>query len=152
MTELPGGQASRFDKFTERSRRALTIAQERAVQFNAPTLGPNHLLLGLIDEGEGLAAKVLQRLGVDLDGLKAQVLAKEQSEAAKVTLSKTAKTVLQLAVEEARKMGHHYVGTEHLLLGLVVYAENEHLPFFEGSGITSRKVQKEIRAFFGQLP
>jgi hypothetical protein len=121
----------RFDKFTERARKVLTYAQEEATRFNHNYIGTEHLLLGLVREGEGVAAKVLSNLGVELDRVRSAVEfiigRGDRPVVGEVGLTPRAKRVIELAVDEARRLGHHYIGTEHLLLGLVR----------EGEGIAS---------------
>src|SRR3954465_12576074 len=110
----------RFDKFTDRARKVLTLAQDEATRFNHNYIGTEHLLLGLIREGEGGAAKVLRNLGVELDTARSQVEVimggGERMIAGEIGLTPRAKKVIELAVDEARRLGHHYyIGTEHLL-------------------------------------
>jgi 2-C-methyl-D-erythritol 2,4-cyclodiphosphate synthase len=113
----------RFDKFTERARKVLSLAREEAQRFNHNYLGTEHLLLGLVREGEGVAAKVLANLGVDLDKVRSaveQIIGRgDRIVLGEVGLTPRAKKVIELAVDESRRLGHHYIGTEHLLLGLV---------------------------------
>ena len=116
--------ADRFDKFTERARKVLQLAQEEAQRFNHNYIGTEHLLLGLVREGEGVAAKVL---GEPRRRAEQGPLARSSSSSAAATAPSTgeigltprAKKVIELAVDEARRLNHHYIGTEHLLLGLV---------------------------------
>ena len=123
--------ADRFDKFTERARRVLTLAQEEAQRFNHNYIGTEHLLLGLVREGDGVAAKVLSNLGVELSKVRSAVEfiigRGEKSISGEIGLTPRAKKVIELAVEEARRLNHNYIGTEHLLLGLMR----------EGEGIAS---------------
>src|SRR5215213_7403388 len=115
--------ADRFDKFTERARRVLTLAQEEAQRFNHNYIGTEHLLLGLVREGDGVAAKVLANLGVQLPKVRSAVEfiigRGETMVMGEIGLTPRAKKVIELAVDEARRLNHHYIGTEHLLLGLV---------------------------------
>jgi len=117
--------ADRFDKFTERARRVLTLAQEEALRFNHNYIGTEHLLLGLVREGEGVAAKVLANLGVELNKVRSAVEfiigRGDRAVMGEIGLTPRAKKVIELAVDEARRLGHHYIGTEHLLLGLVAW-------------------------------
>src|SRR3970282_980433 len=114
--------ADRFDKFTERARRVLTLAQEEALRFNHNYIGTEHLLLGLVREGEGVAAKGLATRGYELNKLGPAVEfisgRGERAVMGDIGLTPRAKKVIELAVDEARRLGHHYIGTEHLLLGL----------------------------------
>ena len=115
--------AERFDKFTERARRVLTLAQEESLRFNHNYIGTEHLLLGLVRESEGVAAKVLANLGVDLKKVRSAVEFTigrgDRPVAGEIGLTPRAKKVIELAVDEARRLSHHYIGTEHLLLGLL---------------------------------
>jgi len=114
---------NRFDKFTERARKVLSLSQEEAQRFQHNYIGTEHLLLGLVREGEGVAAKVLQNLGVDLERVRTAVEfiigRGDRIVLGEIGLTPRAKKVIELGVDEARKMGHHYIGTEHILLGLV---------------------------------
>jgi ATP-dependent Clp protease ATP-binding subunit ClpA len=113
----------RFDKFTERARKVLSLAQEEAQRLNHSYIGTEHLLLGLVREGDGVAAKVLSNLGVDLASVRAEVERMigqgDRIVLGDVGLTPRAKKVVELAVDEARRLNHNYIGTEHLLLGLV---------------------------------
>jgi hypothetical protein len=126
----------RFDKFTDRARKVLTYAQEEARRFNHNYIGTEHLLLGLVREGEGIAARVLRSLGVELDRVRSEVEfiigRGDRMILGEIGLTPRAKKVMELAVDEARRLGHHYIGTEHLLLGLVR----------EGEGIASTVLEK----------
>src|SRR3981081_4007060 len=114
--------ADRFDKFTERARKVLQLAQEEAQRFNHNYIGTEHLLLGLVREGEGVAAKVLGNLGVELNKARSAVEfaigVGDLTGAGDIGLTPRAKKVIELSVDEARRLNHHYIGTEHLLLGL----------------------------------
>ena len=115
--------ASRFEKFSERARRVLALAQEEATQFNHNYIGTEHILLGLIRESEGVAAKVLVNLKADTQKIRSAVefiIGKgDKPTTGEIGLTPRAKKVIELAVDEARKQSHHYIGTEHLLIGLM---------------------------------
>src|SRR6516164_925735 len=115
--------ADRFDKFTERARKVLQLAQEEAQRFNHNYIGTEHLLLGLVREGEGVAAKVLRNLGVELNKVHSAVAfirgRGERIILGEIGLTPRANRVIELAADEARRLDHRYLGTEHLLLGLV---------------------------------
>ena len=121
VNEEPG--RDRFDKFTERSRKVLTLATEEALRLRHNYIGTEHLLLGLVREGEGVAARVLQQLNVSLEDVRKRVEyiigRGDQPVKPPIGLTPRAKKVVELAVDEARYLGHHYIGTEHLLLGLI---------------------------------
>ncbi|MEV0830960.1 Clp protease N-terminal domain-containing protein, partial [Nonomuraea rubra] len=112
-----------FEKFTDQARRAVVLAQEEARMLNHNFIGTEHILLGLIQEGEGLAAKALESLGVSLEGVRRQI--KEiigqglPAESAHIPFTLRARKVLELSVREAVQLGHDHIGTEHILLGLI---------------------------------
>ena len=114
---------SRFEKFSERARRVLSLAQEEAQRFNHNYIGTEHILLGLVRETEGVAARVLSNLNVELVKVRSAVEfiigRGERPTPGEIGLTPRAKKVIELAVDEARRLNHHYIGTEHLLLGLV---------------------------------
>ncbi len=113
----------RFDKFTDRARKVLTLAQDEAQRFNHNYIGTEHLLLGLVREGEGVAARVLENMNVELSKVRTAVEfiigRGDRPVVGEVGLTPRAKRVIELAIDEARRLGHNYIGTEHLLLGLV---------------------------------
>jgi ATP-dependent Clp protease ATP-binding subunit ClpC len=141
--------ASRFEKFSERARRVLTLAQEEAQRFNHPNIGPEHILLGIVGEPDGVASKVLVNLGVSLTKVRSAVeFIIGHGEAApsrtEVGLSPGAKRVIELAIDEARYIGHNYIGTEHLLLGLLREGEGIAARVLDSLGVTLEKVRTEI--------
>ena len=112
-----------FERFTDRARRAVVLAQEEARMLNHNYIGTEHILLGLIHEGEGVAAKALESLNISLEAVRQQV--EEiigQGQAAPtghIPFTPRAKKVLELSLREALQLGHNYIGTEHILLGLL---------------------------------
>src|SRR5881275_1392880 len=140
--------ADRFDKFTERARRVLTLAQEEALRFNHNYIGTEHLLLGLVREGEGVAAKVLANLGVELNKVRSAVEfiigRGDRMIVGEVGLTPRATKVIELSVDEARRLGHHYIGTEHLLLGLVREGEGIAAGVLESLGVSLDKVRSQV--------
>ncbi len=146
--------ADRFDKFTERARRVLTLAQEEALRFNHNYIGTEHLLLGLVREGEGVAAKVLANLGVELNKVRSAVEfiigRGDRAVMGEIGLTPRAKKVIELAVDEARRLGHHYIGTEHLLLGLVREGEGIAAGVLESLGVSLDKVRSEVTRILSQ--
>jgi Clp amino terminal domain, pathogenicity island component len=144
----------RFDKFTERARRVLTYAQEEAKSFNHNYIGTEHLLLGLIREGGGVAAKVLRSLGVELDKVRSQVEfiigRGDRMIAGEIGLTPRSKKVIELAVDEARRLGHHYIGTEHLLLGLVREGEGIAASVLESLGVNLERVRTQTVTVLSQ--
>jgi ATP-dependent Clp protease ATP-binding subunit ClpC len=137
----------RFRKFTERARKVLSLAQEEAHRFQHNYIGTEHLLLGLIREGEGVAAKVLRNLGVDLDRARSSVESilgrGNRVVTGELGLTPRAKKVIELAVDEARRLNHHYIGTEHLLLGLMREGEGIAAGVLESLGVNLEKVRTQ---------
>jgi ATP-dependent Clp protease ATP-binding subunit ClpC len=140
-------ESNRFDKFTERARKVLMLAQEEAQRFNHNYIGTEHLLLGLVREGEGVAAKVLGNLGVELNKVRSAVEfiigRGDRMVVGEIGLTPRAKKVIELAVDEARRLGHHYIGTEHLLLGLVREGEGIAAGVLESLGVNLEKVRTQ---------
>jgi len=140
--------ASRFEKFTERARRVLTLAQEEAQHFSHSYIGTEHILLGLVREEEGVAAKVLTNLGAVLSKVRSAVEfiigRGEKPGSGEVGLSPRAKRVIELAIDEARHLGHNYIGTEHLLLGLLREGEGIAASVLDSFGITLEQARAEI--------
>lgn len=139
-------ERDRFDKFTERARKVLSLAQEEAQRFQHNYIGTEHLLLGLVREGEGVAAKVLNRLGVELQKVRETVEfiigRGDRIVLGQIGLTPRAKKVIELAVDEARRLNHHYIGTEHLLLGLVREGEGIAAGVLESLGVNLEKVRR----------
>ncbi len=146
--------ADRFDKFTERARRVLTLAQEEAQRFNHNYIGTEHLLLGLVREGDGVAAKVLSNLGVDLNKVRSAVEfiigRGDRAGTGEIGLTPRAKKVIELAVDEARRLNHSYIGTEHLLLGLVREGEGIAAGVLESLGVNLERVRGETTRILAQ--
>ncbi len=146
--------ASRFEKFSERARRVLTLAQEEAQRFNHHYIGTEHILLGLVREGDGVAAKVLANLGVDLGKVRAAVEfiigRGEKGATSEIGLTPRAKRVIELAVDEARRLNHSYIGTEHLLLGLLREGEGVAAGVLESLGVNLEKVRTETNRILTQ--
>src|ERR687891_1000079 len=112
-----------FERFTDRARRVVVLAQEEARMLNHNYIGTEHILLGLIHEGEGVAAKALESLGISLEGVRSQVEdiigQGQQAPSGHIPFTPRAKKVLELSLREALQLGHNYIGTEHILLGLI---------------------------------
>ena len=138
---------SRFEKFSERARRGLSLAQEEAQRFNHNYIGTEHILLGLVRETEGVAARVLSSLSVDLSKVRSAVEfiigRGEKPAQGEIGLTPRAKKVVELAVDEARRMNHTYIGTEHLLIGLLREGEGVAAGVLESLGVTLDKVRAE---------
>ena len=146
--------ADRFDKFTERARRVLTLAQEEAQRFNHNYIGTEHLLLGLVREGDGVAAKVLSNLGVELNKVRSAVEfiigRGDKQSSGEIGLTPRAKKVIELAVDEARRLNHSYIGTEHVLLGLVREGEGIAAGVLESLGVNLERVRGETTRILAQ--
>jgi ATP-dependent Clp protease ATP-binding subunit ClpC len=138
----------RFDKFTDRARKVLTLAQDEAQRFNHNYIGTEHLLLGLVREGEGVAARVLENMNVELPKVRTAVEfiigRGDRPVVGEVGLTPRAKRVIELAIDEARRLGHNYIGTEHLLLGLVREGEGIAAGVLESLGVNLDKVRHEV--------
>jgi len=147
--------SSRFEKFSERARRVLSLAQEEAIRFNHNYIGTEHVLLGLVKESEGVAARVLGNLGVDLTKIRSAVefiigRGERPVSGENIGLTPRAKKVIELAVDEARRMSHHYIGTEHLLIGLLREGEGVAAGVLESLGVTLDKVRAETQKLLSQ--
>jgi ATP-dependent Clp protease ATP-binding subunit ClpC len=145
---------SRFEKFSERARRVLTIAQEEARQLNHSYIGTEHILLGLVREEEGVAAKVLTNLGISLNKVRSAVEfiigRGEKPPTGETGLTPRAKRVIELAIDEARSLGHSYIGTEHLLLGLLREGEGVAASVLESLGVTLERARAETTHILSQ--
>ncbi len=144
-----------FDRFNDRAKRVLALAQDEAIRFNHNYIGVEHLLLGLVREGEGVAARVLNSLGVDLSKARTSVEfiigpGDSTTSPSEITLSPRTKKVIELAIDEARKLGHSHVGTEHLLLGLVREGEGIASGVLESLGVSLETVRHQVIAVLGQ--
>jgi ATP-dependent Clp protease ATP-binding subunit ClpA len=139
---------TQFDKFTERARRSLSFAQEEAQRFQHSYIGTEHLLLGLVREGEGVASQVLARLGVELNAVRESVEfiigRGDRIVLGEIGLTPRSKKVIELAVDEARRLNHHYIGTEHILLGLVREGEGIAAGVLGSLGVDLKRVRSEL--------
>ena len=112
-----------FERFTDRARRVVVLAQEEARMLSHNYIGTEHILLGLIHEGEGVAAKALESLGISLDAVRQQVEEiigqGQQAPSGHIPFTPRARKVLELSLREALQLGHNCIGTEHILLGLI---------------------------------
>jgi ATP-dependent Clp protease ATP-binding subunit ClpC len=145
------------DKFTERVRKVMYLAREEAARLQHDYIGTEHLLLGVIREGEGIAATVLNNLGLDLDAIRQAVESMVSSTGGTLTIGEIpftprAKRVLELSVDEARQLGHNYVGTEHLLLGLIREGEGVAARVLLELGVDRKKVREETLKLLGGTP
>ena len=141
---------SRFEKFSERARRVLSLAQEEAQRFNHNYIGTEHILLGLVRETEGVAARVLSNLNVELVKVRSAVEfiigRGERPTPGDIGLTPRAKKVIELAVDEARRLNHSYIGTEHLLIGLMREGEGVAAGVLESLGVSLDKVREETNS------
>ena len=146
--------SSRFEKFSERARRVLTIAQEEARQMNHNSIGTKHILLGLVREEEGVAAKILTNLGVSLNKIRTAVEFNsdrgERPSTGESGLTPRAKRVIELAIDEARQLSHNYIGTEHLLLGLLREGEGVAAGVLNSLGVTLERARSETAQVLSQ--
>ena len=143
-----------FNRFTERARKVIVYAKEEARRFNHDYIGTEHLLLGLIREGEGVAAAVLQKLGLDLETIRLEVEKLVQPGPATqvvgdIPFTPRSKKALELSAEEARALGHNYIGTEHLLLGLVKEGEGMAYRVLLNLGLDLGKLRNEVMELLG---
>jgi ATP-dependent Clp protease ATP-binding subunit ClpC len=143
-----------FNRFTERARKVIVFAKEEARRFNHDYIGTEHLLLGLIREGEGVAAAVMQKLGVDLESIRIEVEKLVQpgpqtQVVGDIPFTPRSKKALELAAEEARALGHNYIGTEHLLLGLVKEGEGMAYRVLLNLGMDLGKLRNEVMELLG---
>jgi ATP-dependent Clp protease ATP-binding subunit ClpA len=142
------GGGGKFDKFTERARKALSFSQEEAHRLNHDYIGTEHLLLGLIRESGGIAGRVLADLNVELEAVRhavEQVIGRGDSPVSgAVGFTPRSKKVVELAVDDARRMGHRYIGTEHLLLGLLREGEGVGAGVLETFGLELGQVREAV--------
>ena len=142
-----------FERFTDRARRVVVLAQEEARLLNHDYIGTEHILLGLIQEGDGVAARALQSLGISLDAVRARVediigRGDEQSPS-HIPFTPRAKKVLELSLREALQLGHNYIGTEHILLGLIREGEGVAAQVLVELGGDLERVRQEVKRILG---
>ncbi|HKT57812.1 MAG TPA: ATP-dependent Clp protease ATP-binding subunit, partial [Microbacterium sp.] len=137
-----------FERFTDRARRVVVLAQEEAKMLNHNYIGTEHILLGLIHEGEGVAAKALESLGISLDAVREQVQdiigQGQQQPTGHIPFTPRAKKVLELSLREALQLGHNYIGTEHILLGLIREGEGVAAQVLVKLGADLNKVRQQV--------
>ncbi|MCM8781801.1 MAG: ATP-dependent Clp protease ATP-binding subunit [Candidatus Omnitrophica bacterium] len=143
-----------FNRFTERARKVILLAKEEAKRFNHDYIGTEHILLGLIREGEGVAAAVLENLGLDSEKIRLEIEKLVQAGPSTVIsgdipFTPKAKKVIELAMDEARNLGHNYIGTEHLLLGLIREGEGVASQVLMNLGLDLNKVREEVMQLLG---
>ncbi|MGI6034545.1 MAG: ATP-dependent Clp protease ATP-binding subunit [Limnochordia bacterium] len=142
-----------FGRFTERAQRVIVLAQEEARRLGHNVVGTEHILLGLIAEGEGVAARALQGVGISLDKVRREVERVigrgDAITSAQIGFTPRAKRVLELSFEEARQLGHTYIGTEHILLGLVREGEGVAAQVLRNLGVDLEKARREVTGLLG---
>ncbi|OIJ21593.1 ATP-dependent Clp protease ATP-binding subunit ClpC [Anaerobacillus alkalidiazotrophicus] len=141
-----------FGRFTERAQKVLALAQEEAIRLGHNNIGTEHVLLGLIREGEGIAAKALLGLGLGSDKIQNEVetlIGKGQDGAKTIHYTPRAKKVIELSMDEARKLGHSYVGTEHILLGLIREGEGVAARVLNNLGVSLNKARQQVLQLLG---
>lgn len=141
-----------FGRFTERAQKVLSLAQEEAVRLGHNNIGTEHILLGLIREGEGIAAKALIALGLGLEKIQDEVeslIGRGQEQPTNIAYTPRAKKVIELSMDEARKLGHTYVGTEHILLGLIREGEGVAARVLGNLGVSLNKARQQVLQLLG---
>ena len=143
-----------FDRFTDRAKKVMNLARQEAQRFNHEYLGTEHILLGLVQEGSGVAANVLKNMGIDLNKIRTEVEKIVKTGPSMVTMGQLpftprAKKVLELSMEEASNLGHNYIGTEHLLLGLIKENEGIAAQVLLNLGVKLEDVREEVLEFLG---
>jgi ATP-dependent Clp protease ATP-binding subunit ClpA len=146
-----------YERFTDRARKVMQLANQAAQRINHLYIGTEHILLGLIEEDSGVAANVLKNLDVDLRKVRLEVEKLVISGPKEVTFGKLPQTprtknVIQYAMEESRNLGHNYVGTEHLLLGLLREQEGVAAQVLMNLGLKLEEVRKEVMTLLGDSP
>lgn len=147
--------ADKMERFTQRARRVLSLAHEEAERLHHNYIGTEHLLLGLIREEGGVAGRVLRELGLEPARVKEMVerlTGVGRDSGGRIELAPGTEHVLQMAVEEARRMGHHYIGTEHLLLGLIRQGEGVGIDVLRRLGITPEQIRRQTRRILQETP
>ncbi|PRX39259.1 ATP-dependent Clp protease ATP-binding subunit ClpC [Planifilum fimeticola] len=141
-----------FGRFTERAHKVLALAQEEAVRLGHSNIGTEHILLGLVREGEGIAAKALIGLGLGLEKIQKEVeslIGRGQGQPINIAYTPRAKKVIELSMDEARKLGHTYVGTEHILLGLIREGEGVAARVLNNLGVSLNKARQQVLQLLG---
>ena len=146
-----------WERFTQRARRVLSLAQEEAERLNHSYIGSEHVLIGLLREDGGVAGRVLRELGLDAVRVQAMVETSiwgtgYRTPFTKTELSPSTKRILELAVEEARRMGQHYISTEHLLLGLARQNEGLAMDVLRKFGISAEQIRRQTKAHAERKP
>ncbi|WP_318506338.1 ATP-dependent protease ATP-binding subunit ClpC [Bacillus sp. T3] len=141
-----------FGRFTERAQKVLALAQEEAIRLSHNNIGTEHILLGLVREGEGIAAKALYALGLGAEKIQKEVenlIGRGQEASQTIHYTPRAKKVIELSMDEARKLGHSYVGTEHILLGLIREGEGVAARVLNNLGVSLNKARQQVLQLLG---
>jgi len=145
-----------FERFTDRARQVVVLAQEEARNLHHNYIGTEHILLGLLHEGRGIAAQALTTLGIDQEAVRQRVIEivgrGDQNPAGHIPFTPRAKKVLQLALREALQFGHNYIGTEHILLGLLREGDGVAAQALTVMGAELDRVRREVTDLLGQQP
>ena len=143
-----------FDRFTERARKVMGFARREAQRFHHEYIGTEHILLGLIQEGQGVAANVLKSMNIDLEKIRREIekivkAGPAMEPSVQIPFTPRAKKVVELALEEASNLGHNYIGTEHLLLALLREQEGIAAHVLQALGVRLKDVREEVIEFLG---
>jgi ATP-dependent Clp protease ATP-binding subunit ClpC len=141
-----------FGRFTERAQKVLALAQEEAGRLGHSNIGTEHILLGLVSEGEGIAAKALTALGLGAEKIQSEVenlIGRGEENSKQIHYTPRAKKVIELSMDEARKLGHSYVGTEHILLGLIREGEGVAARVLNNLGVSLNKARQQVLQLLG---
>ena len=146
-----------FERFTDRARKVMALANQEAQGFNHEYIGTEHILLGLVKEGTGVGPNVLKNLDVDLHKVRAEVEklvkpGRDMATRGRLPQTPRAKKVIESAVEEAKSLNHNYVGTEHLLLGLLCEGEGVAAQVLMNVGLKREEVREEVLTLLGAGP
>src|SRR5947208_11607 len=148
-----------YERFTDRARKVMQLANQEAQRFNHEYIGTEHILLGLVKEGSGVAANVLKNLDIDLRKIRLEVEkivqhgpGGEQVVMGRLPHTPRAKKVIEYSIEEARNLNHNYVGSEHLLLGLIREDQGVASCVLTNLGLTLERVRAEVVSLLGQKP
>ena len=136
-----------MERFTQRARHVLALAHQEAERARQGFIGTEHLLLGLLEEDGGVAGRVLRELGLEIERVREmiqRISGRGRYESSKIELAPDTQQVLEFAIDEAHKMGHHYIGTEHLLLGLV-RSEGAAMEVLKKLGVTPDQIRRQTR-------
>jgi ATP-dependent Clp protease ATP-binding subunit ClpC len=137
-----------FERFTDRARRVIVLAQEEARTLRHDYVGPEHVLLGLVHEGEGVASKALESLGIGSEAVRQRVEEAtgqgERAPSGHIPFLPQTKDLLKQALNESKELGHHYIGTEHILLGLIRQGDSKAAQVLTGLGADLNGVREEI--------